>query len=420
MLLGRGMKFRQGFFKGEEAFFQFSEHKNNSKISLYSSQFDHVSEDTAKPVQFKSIISSSPISKDMVVHCATFDSRQRDGHNNVTVFFITTNRTVLEKDWITGCGVCDQRAKEYKVRVPTEWWWIHGPKIAGRFKYRDLHVLCYDLPVKDGDRAFIIFKPAGASEYVVESDQPARVPPQRIKTVDGYNLSILASLKANSNGAPYIGELILYQKTLGVDHVLFDVLGTYIRDKGLKELIVQHPKLYQYIRSGFVTVDVWKGWYDDEVHEVRTWSESIRKVSTVYKYRDTYDFALTFDTDDFFTPVLADHKNIKYYVKEFCSEYPIGSCMFKWIYYYPEYCGINSTPDDYNLTSALKSLKSKTSSAPKSIHSTAALLDSTFHDARPRHGIPNLMPGYKVVRVDPKYAYVAHIRKFAEPKDKKC
>ena len=125
---------------------------------------------------------------------------------------------------------------------------------------------------------------------------------------------------------------------MGVDHVLFDVLCTYIQDKGLKELIVHHPKLYQYIHSGYITVDVWKGWYDDEVHDVRTWSESIQKVSTVYKYRDTYDFALTFDTDDFFTPVLAEQKNIKYYVKEFCSKYPIGSCMFKWITYYPEYC----------------------------------------------------------------------------------
>ena len=209
------MNFNQVFFKGEQASFQFSERKNNSKISLHSYQFGHVSKDTAKPLHFKFIISSSPISKDMVVHCATFDSRQRDGHNNATVFFITANRIVLENNWITGCGVRDQKAKHYKVRVPTEWWWFGGPKKGGGFKYRDLHVLCYDLPVKDGDRAFITFKPAGASEYVVESDQPARVPPQRVTTTDGYNFSILASLKANSNGAPYIGELILYQKNLG-------------------------------------------------------------------------------------------------------------------------------------------------------------------------------------------------------------
>ena len=95
----------------------------------------------------------------MVVHdhYATFDSRQRDGHNNATVFFITTNRTVLENNWITGCGVRDQKAKHYKVRVPTEWWWFGGPKRGYGLKYRDLHVLCYDSPVKDGDRAFIIF-----------------------------------------------------------------------------------------------------------------------------------------------------------------------------------------------------------------------------------------------------------------------
>ena len=32
--------------------------------------------------------------------------------------------------------------------------------------------------------------------------------------------------------------------------------------------------------------------------------------------------------------------------------------------YYPEYCGIDSTPNDYNLTSALKSLKRQVNSAP--------------------------------------------------------
>ena len=94
--------------------------------------------------------------------------------------------------------------------------------------------------------------------------------------------------------------------------------------------------------------------------------------------------------------------------------------MFKWITYYPEYCGLNEIPQDYNLTKSLKSLKNKLNRAPKSIHSTAALLDSSFHDARPHQGIPNLMPGYKVVKIDPMYAYVAHIRKFATPSDGQC
>ena len=390
-------------------------HRVGGRIFYYISH-EFVSENP----YHKPLISSSPLSKEMVVHCAIFDSRHRDGHDNATIFFITASQTILNNHWITGCGVRSQTAQSFKVRIPAEWWWIHGWRFS--FKHRDLSILCYDLPVNNGDTAFIIYKAGGVSEYTVESNQPARVPSPKIVPDDEYQLSILASLKANSNGAPFIGELILYQKTLGVDHVLFDILSTYIKDGGLKNLIIKHPKLHQYILDGYVTVDVWKTWYNDSqgANDIRLWSESIRKVSSVYKYRDTYDFALTFDTDDFFVSRLPDKKNIKYYLKNFCSSYPIGSCMFKWITYYPEFCGLNETPEDYNLTKSLKSLKNEVNESPKSIHSTAALLDSSFHDARPHWGIPNLIPGYKVVEIDPMYAYVAHIRKFATPSDGQC
>ena len=385
---------------------------------FYQNAHESITESLYKP-----IISSSPLSKEMVVHCAIFDSRHRDGHDNATVFFITASQTVLNNHWITGCGVRSQTAQSFKVQIPASWpQSIEGLKYS--FKYQDLSILCYDLPVKNGDTAFIIYKAGGVSEYIVESIQPARVPSPKIDPDDEYQLSILANLKANNNGAPFIGELILYQKTLGVDHVLFDILSTYIKDGGLKNLIIKHPKLYKDILDGNVTVDVWKRWYDDSegVNDVQTWSESIRKVSSVYKYRDTYDFAFTFDTDDFFVPRLWNHKNIKYYLKRFCSAHPIGSCMFKWITYYPEFCGLNEISEDYNVTKSLKSLKNELNTESKSIYSTAALLDSLFHDgnARPHQGFPNLMPGYTIVKIDPMYAYVAHIRKFAKPSDGQC
>ena len=115
-LLYGGINFNRSFpkYKGNEAFSKFIKYSYNTEHPA-SSKFDHEMEDNAKPLHFKPIISSSPISKDIVVHCATFDSRQRDGHNNATVFFITTNPTVLENNWITGCGVRDQKAKHYKV-----------------------------------------------------------------------------------------------------------------------------------------------------------------------------------------------------------------------------------------------------------------------------------------------------------------
>ncbi len=46
-----------------------------------------------------------PFSKNLIVHTAFFDSRPRDGHMNLTVIFITVNKTILDEGWIVGCGV---------------------------------------------------------------------------------------------------------------------------------------------------------------------------------------------------------------------------------------------------------------------------------------------------------------------------
>ncbi len=150
---------------------------------------------------------------------------------------------------------------------------------------------------------------------------------------------------------------------------------------------------------------MWKEWYDDKKKEVYLHSEILRKLDC---FRGTYDYAFPLDTDDFFTPRIPGKTHLQNYIRNYCYANRRASCSFSWIYKYPA-CGIDGEiGPDGNVTKHLKSQKlKKRPSKPKSLHSTNALVDATFHDAKCKGC---LLPGYKVVDVPESVAYVAHIR----------
>ena len=368
----------------------------------------------------------SPVSKDLVIHRVYFDDRKKEKHKNQTVFFIDTNWTIYTNNWIVGCGINNQRATDYLIRLPAEFYWIRGnkAKAPNQTVYEHMYVDCYDLPAKSGDRAFLIYKTSNVSQEVtVESEYPLIFPkPPVIPPKDGYNVTVVVCIKANSKAAPFLGEIIHYQKSIGVDHISLIALSTFIKDGGLIQLIKKHPYIFKYFVDGFVSIDLWKSWYNEteEAKEIRLFSESIRKVACTYEYRGTYDYSMPIDTDDFFTPRIKNQKNIKYYINSFCRDYQIGSCTIKWINYFPDFCGLNAIPKDGNVTKALKSLTRHKVGVGKSIHKTSALLDATFHDARPRGRHPSLVKGYYFIGVKEMYCSISHIRKNAAPKYGVC
>ena len=180
-------------------------------------------------------------------------------------------------------------------------------------------------------------------------------------------------------------ENILYQKYLGVDHVI-TATSVYLTDGGVLEL-VKNPEIYDLIHEGFLTIDIWKHWYD--LKENRDWGVSLKKTACVYQYLGIYDFVAPFDSDDFFNPRVPGEGNIKYYLKRFFHNEHIGSCWLFWIWYYPDYCGLNAIPRNGNVTAALKSYVHRGNALGKSIHRTQAIIDMTYHDVF-SHGQRNL------------------------------
>ena len=378
---------------------------------------------------FRSYLPFAPVSKDVTVHRAYFDDRHvkpgKIGRRDVglIVFFIDVSLAIFKNKWIVGCGVGDKRADKFLIREPASKLNNKKPKVP--FKYQHLYVDCFDLPVSEGDRAFLLYKTHEnqSDPVVVESDLPVIFPAKSVRASSDNkyaNITVVSCIKANSHIAPFLGELLQYQKSIGVDHVSLITISSFIKDGGLKSLLMKHPYIIDYFIKGYITVDSWKEFYDEtgEAHEIRLFSENIRKVACSYNYRGTYDYAIPIDTDDFFTPRVPGETNIKYYLKKYCYGEHIGSCKLKWINYYPEFCGLNNITSDGNVTKALKSYVHQVRPLPKSIHKTSALIDATFHEAIIK--FHSLMPGYKVVEVPSTICAMSHLRKFSKPKGRRC
>ena len=179
-------------------------HQANEVKRLIIKQNSNYSSGT---VVYPLLIKSAPLSKDMVIYRVIYDNRKRDGFQNATVFFIDASLKILQNDWIVGCGVGNLEAAHYKVSIYAGWWCrLH---ISGNFfQYEHLYVHCFDLPAKEGDKAFLIYKTGEfSSHYVVESLYPLTVPSPKVHThYQNTSISVATCFNANTKNAIYVDE----------------------------------------------------------------------------------------------------------------------------------------------------------------------------------------------------------------------
>ena len=387
---------------GSEASTRNSESDNHQEIQLPTQ-----AEEANNPFSY---LRSSPISKDIVVHSAIFDSRSRNNHKNVTMILIGANRTIYDAKWITGCGVGTKYAKDYLIRLIEEDKLMHV-RLQGNWPlYEQLVVECYDIFGTNGSRAFITYKTSETSRtFVVESEMPYMIPAPKVKNSGKYNFTVVVCTKAHTRGITFLPEFIRYQKTLGVDHVHVTVADTFIKDGGFRDRLMTNTFALEAIKSGFLTIRIWKDWYNGKENYER--STILQYHDCMYRFRGTYDYVFNLDSDDFFNPRIAG-LTLKDVIVKFCYVRPVASCAFRWLFYYPEICGFKSkVGPDGNVTNHLNPHRAKDAQGRlKSVHSMAALVDASFHDAKCK---TCLLPGYKVADVPANVAYVAHNRMYA-------
>ena len=352
-----------------------------------------------------------PVSKDLVVFEAYFDSRARNGYRNVTIIFLAASKGVLEEKLITGCGVGIITAKHFNVRYTQESKIVRHRKEY--YKYEQLMLECFDVPVSSGDRAFIEYKTSQPTAVALHTARPVVFPEPRVTPNGPNDISVVVCTKAYNRNVTWLPEFLRYQKTLGVDHVHLAILDEFIKDNGFLDISFEDRFFVENQRNNYISVKVWNEW-----HEKKEWYDHgtmFMYLDCVYRYRGTYDYIILLDTDDFFT-VRVPGMSLKDMIVKYCSSKSTGSCEFKWLFYYPELCGLKrNVSEDGNVTAAMNVHKpDETLTYVKSIHRTEAVIDATYH-------IATLMAGYKVVEVSHHIAYVAHQRKnMIKEKKKLC
>lgn len=350
---------------------------------------------------------AASLSKDVVVQLAYFDSRPRNGYRNATVLFVNINKTIVDNDWIMGCGADKIRALNFSVYSIYENELIHNNLSLKGAVYQNKLILCYDIPAKNGSSVFAIYKTSqnSSSELITFSKQPLYFPSPRVKPRNGENFTIVVCSKVHNKKVPWFREFIQYQRTLGVDLIDFSVLDTFVEDNGYDQLVMKDSLVLDALSKGFIRTSMWNEMYNKN-DEVYFHSDSLRKLSCVYRYLGTYDYAMPLDTDDFFVPQ-TKNKTLKDYIKQYCHDRPAGSCRFEWARYFPD-CGLDGkVGSEGNVTAHLKSKRMGRIKGYKSVYKMEAVLDASFHNTTCDQC---LLSGYEIMTVPRFDAYVAHIR----------
>lgn len=360
-----------------------------------------ISPQTATPV-----LPSFHPSKELFIRVVHFDDRPRDGHHNISVFLVVALKFITDNKLIVGCQIDQHVAKDFEVKLigETPLW----RAFYNHINHEELMVYCYDLPATSNSTGYIRYNTTvnATTTKMAASERPVKFPAPRIPPTSAegkkYNLTIVACAKI-FNSPPWLGEWITYQKTIGVDHIHLDAEDTF-----QKYGYINNPKLQEAIKSGYVSVEIWKEYLNG--NELWYHNQGLIYEDCGYRFRNTYDYIVTVDTDDFFTPRVPGEGKLHYYIDKYCRAKMTGSCKFKWIEFFPDHYGLsNLTISDGNITRRLSNYSHYVQGNPKSLHRTNVLLDTATHYAF------KMVSGYKIQQVSPNVAYFAHIRKKKKP-----
>ena len=344
-------------------------------------------------------------SKELFVRAVHFDDRPRDGHHNTSVFLVVAIRNITDHDWIVGCQIDNHVAKDFKVALigETPLW----RAFYNHINHEEVMVHCFDLPATDKSTGYISFKTSANSTIkMAASEQHVKFPSPRIpptsKEGKKYDLTIVACAKI-FNSPPWLGDWITYQRTIGVDHIHFDAEDSFQKYGAINNRDIQVA-----ILSGYVSVEIWKQYLNG--NELWYHNQGLIYEDCTYRFRNTYDYIVMVDTDDFFTPRVPGEGKLHYYIDKYCRGKTTGSCKFKWIEFFPDHYGFNNkTVRDGNVTRRLANYSHYNQGNPKSLHRTNVVIDAATHYAY------KMIDGYHIEKVSPNVAYFAHIRKKKDP-----
>lgn len=353
-------------------------------------------------------IEESLPSKELMLYTSHLYKSEKEDY---VLFLIGAGPTVYQSNAIVGCGVGNRTGYKYKVRYVYEDTRLHRWQEMlkeKRHHYQQLVVECYGVQVEKGDPGFLLYNNSTSDKIVaIFTEQPIVIPLPPVRSVQDNVVSSVVCTKVLSRNVSWLPEFLRYQKTLGVDHIHLSILDTFIKDGGFRDRLEKDSFFIKAVQENYITVHIWKERYNQT--EWFYYGNIFMYLDCIYRYRGTYDFVSLWDTDDFFT-IRVPGMSYKDFLLTHCYKEGVGSCSFKWLFYYPDICGLRKkVGEDGNVTDCINPHSPRNAQIGnyKSVHLSMAVRDSSFHDASCNSC---LTKGYRAILVPSRIAYVAHNR----------
>ncbi len=161
--------------------------------------------------------------------------------------------------------------------------------------------------------------------------------------------------------------------------------------------------LEESLSNGFAQVEAWNNVVGSK--RMYYYGQITKYQDCIYRHINKFEYVLLLDYDDYFNPVIANQKNIHYYVDQYFSSSDVGTVMIPWR---QMECRPREekykTLQDGNLTSILSGYNFSKRPESKCAHRVNAVLYTSIHNSQ------ELLSGYRRIRSSDEIAYVAHNR----------
>ena len=328
------------------------------------------------------------VDKNVVVRSVFPEGRIWNGHPTSYVFMIEIDRQILTNGSFVKCQVGNTSTSDLDYFIPE---YVILSDGWCRLTHLQVVVHCY-LPLlsTNNSRAFLFYRTSlNSTTMVAESERPLRIPTPRIKSSSVEKITIVSCIATQYGQPPFLAEWVRYQKTIGIDHIHM-VAEPSVHESGA----LDDPTVKKAIEEGFLSVDIWYKWFS--AAQIFDHSQILAYNDCLYRFQGTYDYVFPHDADDFFVPLVPDHRQLPYYVTKYCKK--AGTCHMPWYQMCPT-CGVfGPVAEDGNMTDVLVSFDRCKREPVKSV------FDISTHTGH------KWSPGYGVIEFPPGVVYVAHAR----------
>ncbi len=298
-------------------------------------------------------------SNDLVAHQAYLDRRPGPSHSNVTVVSVSVFKDYRQD--IIGCdidGIQSHRTEVVDIMI------LFFIETYFPVSHKDCFVYCFDIDINRDSEVSVLYKKNGTIiKEPVRSDSVV-IPPENVPEKD--EVMVCA---AGFGVVPYLDQWLTYQKTIGVKLIHINIDPSFLQN------LNKSSTLFEFVRSGFVKMVVWKDYLNSS--QVYYYSQSLKYHDCALRYMGIFKYMMVIDFDEFFVP-LDTNKTVLFYAKKLIVN-NVGTVVLA----RQDYCKLKklTLPSDGNMTKVYDTSIFSHTNEGKSLHLVKSLDQVSIHRA---------------------------------------